>query len=685
MMATRRWLTTQYDWTGLARRFYSSPAWEVGAFAFIALSIITLFMVFHGPIVTDRVALNTFAPVAWIKLGDKIMLTTLGALLLSNGFRMYRSIMRDTKIPLLTYLTEAKTFILHYFTQKRWRKCGSGQRGRWWRHFLLFSGYVTMEVLVIGFLDAFQTDIVHPMWHPTRIFGYYATVALMIISADMLISRYKKEEKLHRYSDFTDWFFLVLLFSMAFTGIFIHFFRLAEWPLATYGMYVIHLAVCVGMLCIMIPFGKLGHLFYRPLAIYLTTVKEKATKDSHIDLEVIKAEIGETFMTCLQCGTCTAMCPWNQVSSYNPRQILRHLSLDSCTEQSVDQAVWSCVTCNQCGEYCPSGIDIIDLVKSVRGQNIDSRRIPKQLEAPLGSLKENGNPWSGLRKNRLEWAGDIEIPTFTQESEYCLFTCCTTAYDTSSSQGSQMAGRALPRLLNQADISFGTLGTKESCCGEQVQKIGAIEIFSDLARQNTDLFKDTGVQKILTNSPHCLNAFKKNYKELHGAVGSEHYTELLDRLVADGRLKPVLEVDCIVTYHDPCYLGRHNGIYDAPRRILQRIPGLTLVEMPSHKERSLCCGGGGGGAWNSAPPDQRLDVLRIREALKTGADVIATACPYCIRMLNDAVNQLGVADQIEVRDLAELLLQSVEMPGQTNQEDKTESFNRSFDQEECHV
>jgi Fe-S oxidoreductase len=450
-------------------------------------------------------------------------------------------------------------------------------------------------------------------------------------------------------------------------------------------MYVIHLAVCVGMLCIMIPFGKLGHLFYRPLAIYLTTVKEKATKDSHIDLEVIKAEIGETFMTCLQCGTCTAMCPWNQVSSYNPRQILRHLSLDSCTEQSVDQAVWSCVTCNQCGEYCPSGIDIIDLVKSVRGQNIDSRRIPKQLEAPLGSLKENGNPWSGLRKNRLEWAGDIEIPTFTQESEYCLFTCCTTAYDTSSSQGSQMAGRALPRLLNQADISFGTLGTKESCCGEQVQKIGAIEIFSDLARQNTDLFKDTGVQKILTNSPHCLNAFKKNYKELHGAVGSEHYTELLDRLVADGRLKPVLEVDCIVTYHDPCYLGRHNGIYDAPRRILQRIPGLTLVEMPSHKERSLCCGGGGGGAWNSAPPDQRLDVLRIREALKTGADVIATACPYCIRMLNDAVNQLGVADQIEVRDLAELLLQSVEMPGQTNQEDKTESFNRSFDQEECHV
>ena len=685
MMATRRWLTTQYDWTGLARRFYASPAWEVGAFVFVALSIITLFIFGHGPIVTDRVALNTFAPVAWVKLGDKIMLTVLGALLLSNGFRMYSRIMQDTKIPLLTYITEAKTFVLHYFTQKRWRKCGTEQRGRWWRHFLLFSGYVTMEVLVIGFLGSFQTDIVHPMWHPTRIFGYYATVAIMLVSADMLISRYKKEEKLHRYSDFTDWFFLVLLFLMAFTGIFIHFFRLAAWPLATYFMYVIHLAICVGMLSIMIPFGKLGHLFYRPLAIFLTTVKEKATKDSRIDIEALKAVVGETFMTCLQCGTCTVVCPWNQVSSYNPRLILRHLGLDTSTEQSVDKAVWSCVTCNQCGHYCPQGIDIIDLVKEVRVQNIDSGRMLKQFEAPLGSLKDNGNPWSALRDKRLEWTGNIEIPAFTPENEYCLFTCCTTAYDTSPAQGSQKAGQALPQLLNQAGVSFGTLGTKESCCGDPAHKIGAQDIFSDLVRQNTDLFLGAGVQKILTTSPHCLNAFTRNYNKLQGSVSSEHYTELLDRLVANGSLKPVQKVNRIVTYHDPCYLGRHNGIYDAPRRVLQSIPGLKLVEMSANKERSLCCGGGGGGAWSDTPRDQSFGVLRIREAISTGADVIATACPYCIRMLNDAVNQLGVADQIVVQDVAELLLQSVEMSDKSDQEDNTESFIASFDQEECNV
>ena len=143
----------------------------------------------------------------------------------------------------------------------------------------MLAAFTGMEVLVVGFLGSFQTDIVHPMWHPTRVFGYYATVALMLISGDMLISRYKKEEKLHRYSDFTDWFFLALLFTVALTGIFVHFFRLAGWPIPTYVMYVIHLAICVGMLCIMIPFGKLGHLFYRPLAIYLEAVKARVRQE----------------------------------------------------------------------------------------------------------------------------------------------------------------------------------------------------------------------------------------------------------------------------------------------------------------------------------------------------------------------------------------------------------------------
>jgi Fe-S oxidoreductase len=199
---------------------------------------------------------------------------------------------------------------------------------------------------------------------------------------------------------------------------------------------------------------------------------------------------------------------------------------------------------------------------------------------------------------------------------------------------------------------------------------------------NTELILQAGMQKLLTTSPHCLNAFKNSYTGLKGFVASEHYTELLDRLIHVGRLRPLLEVAATVTYHDPCYLGRHNGIYEAPRRVLQSIPGLMLVEMANNRESSVCCGGGGGGAWSDVSRSQRLGVLRVEEALGSGAEVIATACPYCIRMLNEAIRALGVEDRIAVRDLAELLLQSVMMGDDTKM---TERVDWGIDREVCHV
>jgi Fe-S oxidoreductase len=675
MMATRRWLTTQYDWTGLARRFYLSEAWEIGALAVVALGIVVLFCLFHGPIITDRVSVNSFAPVMWIEIGDLIMAAILSAFLLSNAYRMYRFIMSDTKVPFWLYIAEAKAFVLNFATQKRWRECGE-DRSRWLKHFILVTGYMTMMTLVIVFIRWFQVD--DSSWHFTSIFGYYATGVLLVITVEMFRSRLKKEESIHRYSELSDWLFLILLFLTTLTGIIMHANRLAGWPMGTYVMYVIHLAVAVPMLIIEVPFGKWSHLFYRPLALFLAAVREKAAKDSLVDIEDVMAEVGETFMSCLQCGTCTSVCPLNQVSYYSPRRILRELALDSGSEQSVDRAVWSCVTCNACGVNCPRGIEIIDVMKTVRKLNVTGGRIPECFEAPLDSLQAYGNPWNGIREERLEWAGDLDIPTFTPEHEYCLFTCCTTAYDPSNRD----AGRALLQLLEYAGISFGTLGIQESCCGDQAHKIGADDIFSELALKNTELFLCAGVQKILTTSPHCLNAFRNNYAGLKGFVGSEHYTEILDRLIAEGRLRPTLEVECAVTYHDPCYLGRHNGIYEAPRRVLQSIPGLELVEMINNKENSLCCGGGGGGAWSDDPLNQHFGVMRVQEALSTGAEVIATACPYCIRMLNDALRELGAVNQIVVRDLAELLLQSMVVRAEANM---TKRVDLGFDQEVCHV
>jgi Fe-S oxidoreductase len=674
MMATRRWLTTQYDWTGLAKRFYLSEAWELGALTVLALGIVLLFYFFHGPIVTDRVSVNSFAPVMWIEIGDIILAVVLSSFLLSNAFRMYLLIMQGVRVPLSLYITEAKTFVLHFVTQKRWRECGE-DRSRWLKHFILVTGYMTMMTLVIVFIRWFQVD--DSSWHFTSIFGYYATGALLIITVEMFRSRLKKEESIHRYSELSDWLFLILLFLTTLTGIIMHAVRLAGWPMATYIMYVIHLAIAVPMLAIEVPFGKWSHLFYRPLAMFLATVKEKALTDSKIEIEDVLAEVGEVFMTCLQCGTCTGVCPWNKVLPYNPRSILRQLSLDNGTEEFMDLAAWTCVTCNACGQNCPRGIEIIDLMKTVRSLNIKNGMMPTHLEAPLHSLNTQGNPWGEARENRTAWSGDMTVPEFQPDQDYCLFTCCTTAYDADNRD----SGRSLIHLLEIADVSYGSLGNEESCCGDQAHQMGADEVFSLLAGKNTDLFLRAGVKTILTTSPHCLNAFKKHYDEL-ADVGIVHYTELLSQLIEAGRLKPVQEVTRTVTFHDPCYLGRHNGIYEAPRRILQSIPGLTFIEMINNREKSVCCGGGGGGAWSMHPLDQRLGTPRVQEALNVGAEVIATACPFCIYMLTDSIKRLGLNDHIVVMDLSQLLLASV---AKTTEMYTVERTELGIDQEVYHA
>jgi Fe-S oxidoreductase len=212
--------------------------------------------------------------------------------------------------------------------------------------------------------------------------------------------------------------------------------------------------------------------------------------------------------------------------------------------------------------------------------------------------------------------------------------------------------------------------------------LGAVDTFSFLSKQNLSLFQQRGVKKILTNSPHCLDTFRKAYTDTQTNIEIEHTTSLLDELVSKGRLVPRFKLNTRVTFHDPCYLGRHNGIYEAPRRILRSIPGLTLVEMPDHHNNSLCCGGGGGGAFDGAFCEGRLAELRIRQAMDTGAEVIATACPYCSRMLHEAVMTLGFQDQIRVQDVAELLIHSIEM---RYEDPMPVHINLELDQEVLHA
>lgn len=283
-MTMRRWLTAQYDWTGLARKFYTSKWWELGSVLLLSAFVVVMFILFHGPVITDYVALNTFAPAEVIEILDWIMLVVLSFFLLSNVFRMYSfTILRqpNLKIPLSLYITEAWNLVYHFVTQNRFSKCdeekkGFWQKNRWRNHWILVFGYVTMFVLIVVFLRWFQTDNIYPIWHPQRWIGYLATAALLFGAGDAIWGRIKKSHQMHRFSHLSDWMFPVLLLLTTISGILQHTFRYLGLPLATYTTYVIHLAIMFPMLVLEVPFGKWSHLAYRPFAIYFQAIKEKA-------------------------------------------------------------------------------------------------------------------------------------------------------------------------------------------------------------------------------------------------------------------------------------------------------------------------------------------------------------------------------------------------------------------------
>jgi ferredoxin len=284
-MAMRRWLTARYDWTGLARKFYTSKAWEIGSVLLLSVFVLMLFVQFHGAIVTNQVELNTFAPVHLVEIADWIMLGGLSFFLLSNIYRMYRFTLRQgdkVRVPFGLYVTEAWQLIYQFITQNRFSKCDEAkgprfwQKARWRNHWLLVSGYVLMFILIVFFLPWFQTDNVYPLWHPQRWLGYYATIVLLFGAGDALWGRIKKDHQMHRYSHLSDWMFPILLLLTALTGIGVHTFRYLGLPLATYYTYVAHLAILTPMLVLEVPFGKWSHLAYRPFAIYFHTLRAKA-------------------------------------------------------------------------------------------------------------------------------------------------------------------------------------------------------------------------------------------------------------------------------------------------------------------------------------------------------------------------------------------------------------------------
>jgi Fe-S oxidoreductase len=369
-------------------------------------------------------------------------------------------------------------------------------------------------------------------------------------------------------------------------------------------------------------------------------------------VDEIKASGGDAFKRCFQCGLCDTVCPWNRVTNFSMRKIVRQATFGLTEIESED--IWRCTTCGRCPQRCPRDVQQIESGVALRRLATEYQVTPPSVmpvRTASGSLVGEGNPLSEERKNRAQWAEGLSVKPFTEDMEILYFPGCYLCYDPRLKK----VAKATAAILNKAGVDYGILGEKESCCGESIRKTGDEEVFRRLAKENIKTFIDNGVKRILVSSPHCYHTFKNEYPEFMVNFEVVHMSQYLFELLNEGRLELQKDYPKKITYHDPCYLGRHNGIYDEPRGILNKIPGLEFNEMAESRWDSLCCGGGGGRVWMETEKGERFSDLRIEQTLEVGAEVLATSCPYCITMLEDSRLTMGAEEKVEVKDITEIL------------------------------
>ncbi|GLW29002.1 (Fe-S)-binding protein [Actinoplanes regularis] len=418
------------------------------------------------------------------------------------------------------------------------------------------------------------------------------------------------------------------------------------------------------------------------------------------------------FGSCTECGRCQSQCPaWHTDKPLSPKLLIMslrdhalakapYLLASSDAERDklprdvlaeaarplvgsaqdggvIDPDVlWSCVTCGACVEQCPVDIEHVDHIVDIRRyQVLIESQFPKEANVLLRNLERAGDPWGRGANARLEWTAGLpfEVRVFgaggeerlPDDVEYLFWVGCAGALD----ENAKRTTRAVAQLLHEAGVEFMVLGGGETCTGDSARRLGQELLFQELGRQNVETLDTVGARKIVVTCAHCFNTIGNEYRQLGGDYEVVHHTQLLSQLVADGRLRPAHPVDTAVTYHDPCYLGRHNRVFTPPREVLGSVPGLRFTEMERSRETSFCCGAGGARMWMEEPIGTRINETRTDQALDTGASVVAGACPFCISMLTDGVatrkQQGRAAEEIRVADVSELLLRSVRGDGTT--------------------
>ncbi|MBK9797131.1 MAG: (Fe-S)-binding protein [Holophagaceae bacterium] len=381
------------------------------------------------------------------------------------------------------------------------------------------------------------------------------------------------------------------------------------------------------------------------------------------------------FYSCADCGRCSDQCPANRVKRpLSPRFIsikgrdhtYQRYPLFGASKAKAEpliggiyseDEIWSCTTCGACEEECPIGIEYIDKIVDLRRGMVDEGMVPQSLQKPLSALAKRGNPWGKLEKKRADWAAgvgegfEVKLAEKGDSAEALYFVDSMTSYD----DRMQKIAQSTARILHKADVDFLALGKEEKDSGHEVRRYGEEMLFQSLKEQNTEAILETRARRIITSDPHAYNALKNDYA---GLPPVEHVSEVIAAGVESGKLKfnPLADTTRTYTYHDPCYLGRHNGLYEAPRVAMDAIPGIRRVEMEGAcHDRSFCCGGGGLGLFFEPEEEQRMGVVRIHMAREAGASVIVTACPFCLTNLEDAIKVAGLEGQMEAIDLCELV------------------------------
>jgi Fe-S oxidoreductase len=401
-------------------------------------------------------------------------------------------------------------------------------------------------------------------------------------------------------------------------------------------------------------------------------------------------------LTCTECGRCQDACPaWNTGKPLSPKLLIMNLrdnlfasaprlldakagggqGEDGKAETPADvptlvpetiegNVLWSCLTCGACVEECPVDIEHVDTIVDMRRYEVlMESRFPTEAGLMLRNIENQGDPWGLGSAKRLEWteALDFEVPVVTDtvpdDIEYLYWVGCAGALD----ERARKATQATARLLQRAGVRFAVLGPRESCSGDPARRLGNEYLYQEQGKANISTLKEVGAKKVVASCPHCFNSLSREYPDLGGNFEVIHHSQLLAHLIETGRLTAG-SLDATVTYHDPCYLGRHNRVFDEPRSVLGAIEGVEQIEMRRCRERSFCCGAGGARMWMEEDIGKRVNLERTDEALTTGADVVSTACPYCLIMLDDAVRARQREESVRVLDLSQVVETSLGSP-----------------------